>query len=327
MPLMKSKSKKAFSHNVEAEMKAGKPQPQALAIAYSIKRKPKKMAKGGMVNETAKAEHRPMPEETDKDTSEVSHNSGKKPPSEDSWTSTPERRQSMQGMKTTPIKHPKMVPSTGFSSRLRDQEDDLQESAKVNNGPQIEPPKAYDEEEADKLGPEVPALHMKRMAKGGMINKAISMDEAEEDLVEHPAGLETDDDQMGPSEDEYMANHFAEGGECIDRPDAGYGAVICKADGGEIEEDHHDSIAAAIMAKRRKMAEGGQVDIEENNMEQPNGYYNRNEEAALKENMDSDFMSEDQPMDSNEHSDDIDSDIHDMVSVIRRKMMAKRGMR
>lgn len=39
MPLIKSKSRKAFSHNVEAEMSAGKPQKQAVAIAYSVKRK------------------------------------------------------------------------------------------------------------------------------------------------------------------------------------------------------------------------------------------------------------------------------------------------
>ena len=39
MPLEKSKSKEAFSHNVSAEMNAGKPQKQAVAIAYSVKRK------------------------------------------------------------------------------------------------------------------------------------------------------------------------------------------------------------------------------------------------------------------------------------------------
>lgn len=37
MPLIKSKSKKAFSENVRREMRAGKPQKQAVAIAYSIK--------------------------------------------------------------------------------------------------------------------------------------------------------------------------------------------------------------------------------------------------------------------------------------------------
>lgn len=42
MPLIKSKSKEAFKKNVKAEMKAGKPKKQALAIAYSIKRRAKK---------------------------------------------------------------------------------------------------------------------------------------------------------------------------------------------------------------------------------------------------------------------------------------------
>jgi hypothetical protein len=37
MPLIRSTSKKAFSANVEAEMAAGKPQKQAVAIAYSEK--------------------------------------------------------------------------------------------------------------------------------------------------------------------------------------------------------------------------------------------------------------------------------------------------
>lgn len=39
MPLMKSGSKKAFGANVKAEMHAGKPQKQAVAIAYSAARR------------------------------------------------------------------------------------------------------------------------------------------------------------------------------------------------------------------------------------------------------------------------------------------------
>ncbi len=39
MPLVKSKSKKAFSENVKREMESGKKQSQAVAIAYSVKRK------------------------------------------------------------------------------------------------------------------------------------------------------------------------------------------------------------------------------------------------------------------------------------------------
>jgi len=39
MPLKKSSSKKAFAANVKAELEAGKPQKQAVAIAYATKRK------------------------------------------------------------------------------------------------------------------------------------------------------------------------------------------------------------------------------------------------------------------------------------------------
>lgn len=39
MPLKKSTSKKAFSSNVRAEIRAGKSQKQAVAIAYAVKRK------------------------------------------------------------------------------------------------------------------------------------------------------------------------------------------------------------------------------------------------------------------------------------------------
>lgn len=45
MPLVKSGSKKAFSKNVAAEMKHGKPQKQAVAIAYSVMKLAKKRKK------------------------------------------------------------------------------------------------------------------------------------------------------------------------------------------------------------------------------------------------------------------------------------------
>jgi len=45
MPLKKSTSKKAFEHNVRAEINAGKPKRQAVAIAYSVKREAQKSKK------------------------------------------------------------------------------------------------------------------------------------------------------------------------------------------------------------------------------------------------------------------------------------------
>lgn len=42
MPLVKSTSKNAFRKNISAEVKAGKPVKQAVAIAYATKRAAKK---------------------------------------------------------------------------------------------------------------------------------------------------------------------------------------------------------------------------------------------------------------------------------------------
>jgi hypothetical protein len=51
MPLIKSKSDKAFKSNIKAEIGAGKPQKQAVAIAYAVKRKAEEgKKKGGQVN-------------------------------------------------------------------------------------------------------------------------------------------------------------------------------------------------------------------------------------------------------------------------------------
>jgi hypothetical protein len=47
MPLIKSPSKKAFEHNIKAEIGAGKPMKQSLAISYAMKKRSKKMADGG----------------------------------------------------------------------------------------------------------------------------------------------------------------------------------------------------------------------------------------------------------------------------------------
>lgn len=42
MPLSRGKSKKTFEKNIKTEVKAGKPVKQAVAIAYSEKRRSKK---------------------------------------------------------------------------------------------------------------------------------------------------------------------------------------------------------------------------------------------------------------------------------------------
>jgi len=54
MPLIKSKSEKAFKKNISTEVRSGKPVKQAVAIAYSVKRDAKK-ADGGVVSSLKKA--------------------------------------------------------------------------------------------------------------------------------------------------------------------------------------------------------------------------------------------------------------------------------
>lgn len=56
MPLIKSKSQKSFVSNLKAELAAGKPKKQALAIAYDVQRRAKKAGGGLYENIHAKRE-------------------------------------------------------------------------------------------------------------------------------------------------------------------------------------------------------------------------------------------------------------------------------
>jgi hypothetical protein len=56
MPLIKSKSPEAFKKNIKAEIKAGKPVKQSVAIAYAVKRAAKK-SKGGSLKSVDKEQN------------------------------------------------------------------------------------------------------------------------------------------------------------------------------------------------------------------------------------------------------------------------------
>ena len=364
MPLMKRKSKAAFSHNVAAEMKAGKSQPQSLAIAFSVKRKAKKAyggkyAKGGEVEDSARSESRPMPDKRYNDSKDVSMNSGNKAPKEDSWTDRPEMKQSQKG-KTFPLKHPKMVPQNSYSVRLRDHEDDLQESSHVNDGPQHQPHEEYNEQRPMRQGPKVPDMQRqhsdkrKPYAKGGEVESSdykASPNKYEDDLLDLPPSK--DEGAMNAhSHDEMDADGHGDAVPDMEEPhNAEESKVYGYADGGMInneeEIEHAASIAAAIMSKmrRERMAEGGEVngkdsiyahpdedqaDLSRNAEEDANMEDQSSYDALRKENYSESEGLEalDQPHDSNLHGDpreDDEENIHDgdIVSAIRRKMKIK----
>jgi hypothetical protein len=340
VPLIHKASKKAFEHNIRAEMEAN-PSPekrkQNIAIAYSVQRQAKKkhkaaggtvksgsrdmdMTKGGKIEDhpanykprtpigerrkeadlkqiktsnrtyaeggeiSAKTERRPMPDNTYDDAVEVAHNRAKKELMDDQWTDQPTVCQAQSKPRTEPIKHPRMVPTDSFSTRLYDQEGNLQESAKP--GPYGEQPEVWENEEGPKRqGPPVHDMedehstHKKPYAKGGEVE--------ESDYAAKPNKYMDDLTDLPPSEDEgsEMANEHDEEGQdrqgpdLSDREEAHYMRSRQYHDSednydsdmemnpahdkhsaddsetqpeDEAEEEHHASVAAAIMAKKER---------------------------------------------------------------------------
>lgn len=263
MPLIKGKSKKAFGENVSTEMHAGKPQKQALAIAFSVQRKNKrkKMADGGML----RIDDADLDQASEKKSLEYE------------------------------LHKKRMMAEGGF---LRSDDHKLDDASSMHD---------LDEEEHPK--------DMKMMAEGGFT------EENDKDL--HQA---SETDHLTDIKRKKMM--LAEGG-------------MISPDHGDMDQAHEmkhmrmekegrlpSSIAEAVMERRKMkmMAEGGEVDIDENEEEMPNEYYKLNKKALGKTyGEDPDKLH--QPEDSNEHSEEIDGDEHDMIDSIRRKMSKKRMMR
>lgn len=411
MPLSQGKSKKAFEHNVKAEMNAGKPQDQSLAIAYSVKRKAKKkMANGGMAykNDSAKTEGRPMPSERDNDSKMVSRNSGNKPAKNDSWTDNSTIAQA-QKPSITKLSRPALRGSDAFSVRYKTEIDE--DLDRMNSMPPetdtAPPPKRDDEEGANRQGPKVSDMAAQHNNKKAPYNKEIEdqyaqdmaaaemkktqsyanggpvmepkdsgiearerSNEADLQSSESPSEDEADSDARSRNEldaDEQNPNdldmeHEHSNGR---KPYASGGTVrsgsrdMDYADGGEVADDHEDSLAAAIMSRKDResamnsdsdedeminMALGGEI-IEDDNDIHSHGSMESDDsdQADLSRNADEDANEEDQasfnalrkenysesdgldeldsPKDSNTKGHELsDEDENDMVDSVRRKM-------
>lgn len=334
-----------------------------LAAAYGAKRKPK-YAKGGQIPQdggSAKSEKRPMPDQSHSDSEMKSKNSGNKPSKKDSWSDNSTVIQAQKPSKTA-LSRPKLVGSDAFSVRysdMRDDEADMGDRLPAETD-RAQPVKRDDEKGPNRQGHKVPDMHAQHDNKKAPYNKQIE-DQYSQDMAaaefkkvqsyaEGGPVMEPEDheielmerheesdlgDYLSPSEDNEMAdadsrNELDQDGHNpnkIDMEDEHSNGRKPYAEGGSIDDEedieHDASIAGAIMRKR--MADGGQVDLSQNADEEPNNEDDLSSEALMKENYsESDGLDDlDQPEESNEHGHDLDSDDHDLVSKIMKRLKTK----
>ncbi len=410
MPLMQGKSKKAFSKNVETEMKAGRPQDQSLAIAYDIKRKnsKKKFAKGGVATEygtgpekdanpgtpakkpddTRYPDSATMSEEWSKGNPPARKPDDKQRPKSafmdtNDWSDgeKPSRKPFADGGSVLTTK-----PNAPRPSQTSTESEDL--NAKAGRGKMSPAQMAeYHEQEGARY---------RMMAQGG-VAEVDGM--AQEDGYTGTPPRKADDhrfptdeymstdkwskgnppsrkpDDERPTDEEMASTYFAEGGKAMEidpitddelenelskkpmkadkySPDQDPGADAIEpepfAEGGEAE-GHYDSVASAIMAKKRKkFADGGTVDLDENAQEEFNNEDQMSFNALRKENYSENagLKQMGSPVNSNQNGRNLpDEDSHDMADEFRsdvdyderpaddtdmlnsimRKMRAKRG--
>jgi hypothetical protein len=251
MPLIKGKSQKSFSKNVETEMKDGKDQKQSLAIAYNVKRTAakKKMASGGPIQAGGTPPSADSGQKHsctymcnnnkhyDKDGSLVSAESSDRPTAdshEDTDSPTPKQRNSESlfiggsskpsadrdndeaAPHRTPMKD--MNPVRAGSTRPTEDKDEMGQNKMMAEGGDVE-----DESEDHHIGTMAEAIakrlakHM--MARGGMIdrdNNATEQDNYEDDLSFDALGKKVYDDEQLDDQPKDSNEHKPEHEEDID---------------------------------------------------------------------------------------------------------------
>lgn len=288
MPLIKSSSKKAFVSNLKKEEGAGKPPKQSLAIAYSVQRmnkKKKKMANGGSVDPTQQ---------------HLMQGDAMSDSIERGVVNQTKKRLGMNGGGMT--EDSRAAPGISESERGEHDLDQLKDRQRRQMEDGYDP--ALDHTMAPGEG---------ESEKGLYENRQESERKRRQGASTPPTSSWTEDTESGEYEDHQMDDEKRRQAEHEDPSES---------DRMYQGDRRATSIADAILNKK-KYADGGMVDLEEDSEEEPNQYDDRNEFAAGKEQYD-DTQLEPQPMDSNEHGDDIDSDEHDMIPIIIRKMKSNR---
>lgn len=179
-------------------------------------------------------------------------------------------------------------------------------------------------------------------AEGGEIRAGSRRPDADDEDEREMAMMEGASSEHGPeldARDEHMTGiddaaderdeHMLEAAPTSHAPEKRAGTKMVTEDSSddmELSMMHlaKGGIADLIRAKHKMMAEGGEVDLQDNSDEHLNEEDQLSYKAARKKTYYDDSQISRQPMDSNEHGDELsDEDSHDMVSSIRKKMKYK----
>lgn len=328
MPLIKSKSQKAFGENVGKEEAAGKPKAQSLAIAFSVQKaakKKKKMAQGGMINEkegyeaAQKTINPGTPARKADNTAVMKENYANQ-----DWTGK-EELDDTSNTKMRPAKADYMADHWAEGGQVLPNSGNERYEAggmgddKINEAQRSSKTGAVD----DKISPaQKAAWHMlqaekyQRMAEGGMINNEVSQDAAGNEGYDNVTFPPRKEDDERPSKSAYDGDKWAEGG------------MINEYEDFSDAEEARDDDKSVVSAIRKSMARGGSVDSNDKEDGQT-PYAEMNGTAYQKGEYDPDQL-EAQPMDSNEMGDEREKDsenINDskIAAQIRKSLRAKRG--
>lgn len=363
MPLIKSGSKRALKKNIETEMNARPDnRDQALAIAYDVQRrnKRKKMAAGGIAKDQEPVNPRVNP----KLRSEYEGDNNPGTPKRKSDDMRPSKEQYMgqrmaDGGEVEDEKelHLDMEPivMTTEPSKQKDSDDEADSKEKkyadggmISNQKENYNKGLNDFSKGFNKGPDSPSEMWSNIKEGLGFGK--EKDDERQMAYGGPAvrndrnpgtpSRKPDDRRLNP--DGYMSNDWAGGADSERKPDnmrpledeymaddmEGY------ADGGEVEgypendDPNNSSVVEKILAKRRMMAAGGEVndeqaDVQENGEEGPATDISYNVDAKDHDIYDDEQLSE-QPEDSNEHTVDLeDEDSHDRIAQIMKKLKSR----
>lgn len=307
MPLIKGRSKKSFEKNLKTELSEGKPKDQSLAIAYSIKRKsPKKMAEGGRITADSS------------DSDELDMIKGKASPSGLPMSAKSEGMPTVDSITPEELQmiHRHRMAQGGMVPNFKDEG-----MASIDS-------------DQDQHGSEMLDSHptMGRKEKDWTADGHTTIDDANDDRDEHMiSGNRPGRSQVPraatsrPSADDSRTDRDED---MLNQKPPRAGGWSGSLDEDEAEKDDYNTdfdLVSHIMKKRKKFAEGGMVDLQKNANEEKNNEDDLSYDAIRKDTYyDNDQLSK-QPMDSNEHGDELsDEDSHDMVGQIRKRMKMRK---